>query len=71
MPFDIQPLGPSSRWVGLDAAKNDWPTLRTLGNPTKALNLGGTTVFVASKIMEEDWAKIIKNLGCKEDERQI
>jgi hypothetical protein len=70
MPFNILPLGPSFRWVGLDVAKSEWPTVRAFRNPTKALNLGGTTVFVPSKLTHEDWGKIVKGLGFKENEQQ-
>jgi hypothetical protein len=69
MPFHITPLGPSFRWVALDVAKRSWTALRRFTNPTKVLNLGGTTTFVASHIEESDWQQILTDLAYRDGEQ--
>jgi hypothetical protein len=68
LPFEIEPLGPSSRGENLRAAKEFWPMFKGVSNVTQVAPLGGRYAFVARPISEDDWNQIIRMLGYKEGE---
>jgi hypothetical protein len=64
LPFRILPLGTTTRLVGKDIARSNWPVLRNsrVASVSAAMNLTGTTVFVPKEISPEDWELIVKDL---------
>ena len=65
LPFRIYPLGGPTRQVHKDLAKMKWPVLKnsSVSSVSAALNITGTTVFVAAEISPDDWALILTDLS--------
>jgi hypothetical protein len=64
LPFHIKPLGSPIRMVGLAVAKRSWICLKDSTNAACTLNgVNGRTVFLPNKISDNDWIKIIKDVG--------
>jgi hypothetical protein len=67
LPFEIEPLGNRSRFVPLDLARTDWPFVQQReglpGGIVSNLNSTGSQYFVPLQIAENDWQRILADLG--------
>ena len=67
LPFEIQPMGSPERRVHLEVAKHSWEMLRDATNTACRLRgINGRTIFLPNEIVDEDWRRIIKDLGFRE-----
>jgi hypothetical protein len=64
LPFNIKPLGTPNRRVSLGVAKHSWHCLRDSTNAACTLNgINGRTIFVPNDIPDDDWTRIINDVG--------
>jgi hypothetical protein len=64
LPFSIKPLGSPNRRVSLGVAKHSWRCLRDSTNTACTLRgMNGWTLFVPNDIPDEDWTRILKDVG--------
>lgn len=70
LPFEIEPLGPSSRSEPLETARRDWVIFKEVSNVTQITPLGGNYAFNASQISVAGWDEIVKRLGYRDGDIQ-
>ncbi len=65
LPFRIHPLGTPNKQLYKDTAMKVLPSLRASGktNIGHVLNIQAVTVFAPSRLTEEDWELIIRELA--------